>query len=332
MKPHRYVLAALFAATLVPGTNALAQAKAKGGDDYPNRPLRMIVPFAPGGASDTVARIIEPAMSDLFKQRVVVDNRGGAAGNIGVEFAVRANPDGYTFLLGNIGTMAINPNYYLKFAYRPLKDLIPVTQVVDVPGCLVVHPSLPPKSVKDLIAHMKANPGKLNYGAPAPSSANNLEMISFLRATGTDAVQIAYKGGAGPAMIGLLGNEVQMMFVTFSSAVNFAKQNRVRMLAVISPERNPALPDIPTMREQGLNMVVGSWQGLFVPKGTPQPEVKKMFQVGVAMMKDPQVVKRMGDSGITIVTSKSPADFVAFLTKETERFGKAIKDANIPTE
>jgi tripartite-type tricarboxylate transporter receptor subunit TctC len=179
---------------------------------------------------------------------------------------------------------------------------------------------------------MKANPGKLNYGAPAPSSANNLEMVMFLNATGTNAVQIAYKGGAGPAMIGLLGNEVQMMFVTFSSAVNFAKQNRVKMLGVISPERNPALPDVPTMREQGLDMVVGSWQGLFVPKGTPKPVVDRLYKVGVAMMKDPLVIKRMNEGGVSIVTSKSPADFVAFVTRETERFGKVIKDANIPTE
>jgi tripartite-type tricarboxylate transporter receptor subunit TctC len=299
---------------------------------YPNRPVRMIVPFAPGGASDTVGRIIQPAMSELLGEQVVVDNRGGAAGNIGVEVAVRATPDGYNFLLGNVGTMAINPVYYTKFPYRPLKDLIPITQVVDVPGCLVVHPSLPAKNVKELIAHMKANPGKLNYGAPAPSSANALEMTMFLNATGTNAVQIAYKGGAGPAMIGLLGNEVQMMFVTFSSAVNFAKQGRVKMLGVISSERNPALPDIPTMREQGLNMVVGSWQGLFVPKGTPQPVVNKLFKVGVQMMKDPLVIKRLGDSGISIVTSKSPADFVAFVKSETERFGKVIKDSKIETQ
>jgi tripartite-type tricarboxylate transporter receptor subunit TctC len=305
---------------------------AQGKDDYPSRPVRMIVPFAPGGASDTVARIIQPAMAELLKQQVVVDNRGGAAGNIGVEVAVRANPDGYNFLLGNIGTMAINPVFYTKFQYRPLKDLIPVTQIVDVPGCLVVHPSLPAKNVKDLIGHMKANPGKLNYGAPAPSSANALEMHMFLAATGTNAVQIAYKGGAGPAMIGLLGNEVQMMFVTFSSAIGFAKSNRVRMLAVISPERNPALPEVPTMREQGLNMTVGSWQGLFLPQQTPKPVVDKLYRVGVDMMKDPQVVKRMGENGITITTSKNPAEFTAFVKAETDRFGKAIKDGNIPTE
>ena len=329
MRPQRYLLTALLAANLLSGTEAFAQAKA---DAYPTRPVRMIVPFAPGGASDTVGRIIQPAMADLLKQQVVVDNRGGAAGNIGVEVAVRANPDGYNFLLGNVGTMAINPNYYVKFPYRPLKDLIPITQVVDVPGSFVVHPSLPANNVKELIAHMKANPGKLNYGAPAPSSANTLEMVMFLSATGTNAVQIAYKGGAGPAMIGLLGNEIQMMFVTFSSAINFAKQGRVRMLGVISAERNPALPEIPTMREQGLDMVVGSWQGIFVPKGTPQPVVNKLYKVGIEMMKDPGVVKRLGDSGITIVTSKSPAEFVVFVKGETDRFGKVIKDAKIPTE
>ena len=323
------LLAVIAMATMSSGPQAYAQA-AK--DEYPSRSVRMIVPFAPGGASDTVGRIIQPAMADLLKQQVVVDNRGGAAGNIGVEVAVRANPDGYTFLLGNVGTMAINPNYYTKFPYRPLKDLVPVTQVVDVPGCLVVHPSLPTKNVKEFVAHLKANPGKLNYGSPAPSSANRLEMEMFLAATGTKAVQINYKGGAGPAMIGLLGNEVQVMFVTFSSAVNFAKQNRVRMLGVISSERNPALPEIPTMREQGYDMVVGSWQGIFVPQGTPQPVVNKLYRVGVEMMKDAQVTKRLGEAGIAIVSSKSPADFVAFVKKETDRYGKVIKDANIETE
>lgn len=326
MRFHRYLLPFLLATGLLPAAQAAER------DDYPNRPVRMIVPFAPGGASDTVGRIIQPAMEDLLKQRVVVDNRGGAAGNIGVEIAVRASPDGYNFLLGNIGTMAINPNYYVKFPYRPLKDLIPVTQVVDVPGCVVTHPSVPAKNVKELIAHLKANPGKLNYGAPAPSSANNLETIQFLNATGTKAEQIAYKGGAGPAMIGLLGNEVQMMFVTFSSAVNFAKQGRIRMLGVVSAERNSAYPEIPTMREQGLDMVVGSWQGIFVPTGTPKPVVNKLFKVSHDMMKDPQVVKRLGESGIQIVTSKSPADFVKFVKEETNRFGKVIKDNKIPTE
>ena len=329
MKLQRCLLTTLIAVSLLPASQAFAQAKA---DNYPSRPLRLIVPFAPGGASDTVGRIIQPAMADLLKQQVVVDNRGGASGNIGVEITARATPDGYTFLLGNIGTMAINPVYYTKFPYRPLKDLIPITQVVDVPSALAVHPSMPTKNVKELVAYLKSHPGKVNYGAAAPSSASTLEMLAFLRATGTDAVMVPYKGGAGPAVIGALSNEVQMIMLTFSSIVTFAKQGRLRMVSVIQPERNPALPGVPTMREQGLNMTVGSWQGLFVPKGTPQPVVDRLYKVGIAMMKDPRVVKRLGDLGVSIVTSKSPADFTAFVKAETARFGKVIKDNNIQTE
>ena len=314
-------------AALICGTTWAAQSQ-----DYPNRSVRMIVPFAPGGASDFVGRIIQPQMSELLGEQVVVDNRGGAAGNIGVELAARATPDGYNILLGNVGTMAINANIFTKFPVKPLQDLLPVTQVVDVPGCLVAHPTLPVKTAKEFVAYLKANPGKLNYGSPAPSSANRLEMEMFLYATGTKAVQINYKGGAGPAMIGLLGNEVQVMFVTFSSAVTFAKQDRVRMLGVVTSERIAAMPNVPTMREQGFNMVVGSWQGIYVPKGTPRPVINKLFKIAQETMKHPDVVKRMNDGGVNIVLSKSPEDFAKFWQGENDRFAKVIKDVKIETE
>jgi len=299
---------------------------------YPTRPVRMIVPFAPGGASDFVGRIIQPRMTELLGEQVVVDNRAGAGGNIGVEVAARATPDGYTVLLGNVGTMAINPSVYVKFPVKPLRDLVAVTQVVDVPGSLVVHASIPVKSAKELASHLKANPGKLNYGSPAASSANRLEMEIFLGATGASAVHVPYKGGAGPAMIGLLGNEVQMMFVTFSSAITFVKQGRVRMLGVIAPERVAALPDVPTMREQGFDMVVGSWQGIFVPRGTPRRVTDRLFKVAHETMQHPDVVKRMNEGGVSIVVSKSPEEFTAFHKSENDRFAKVIKDANIETE
>ncbi|MDP1537766.1 MAG: tripartite tricarboxylate transporter substrate binding protein [Burkholderiales bacterium] len=312
--------------------SSVVSGAAFGADTYPNRPVRMIVPFAPGGASDLVGRIIQPALADLLKQQVVVENRAGAAGNIGVETAARATPDGYTFILGNVGTMAINPVYYTRFQFKPLTHLIPITQVVDVPGSLVLHPSLPAKSVQELIAYMKSNPNKLNYGSPAPSSANSLEARMFLNATGTTATEVPYKGGAGPATVGLLSNEVQFMFATFSSTVTFAKQGRLRMLGIIAPERSPSYPEMPTMREQGFDMVVGSWQGLFVPKGTPTPVVNTLFKVGQQAMKDATVNKRLGDSGVAVITSKSPADFAAFVKNETERFGKVIRDSKIQTE
>jgi tripartite-type tricarboxylate transporter receptor subunit TctC len=310
-------------------TTALAHA-AEG--DYPNRPVRMIVPFAPGGASDFVGRIIQPALAEQLRQQVVVDNRSGAAGNIGVEVAARATPDGYNFLLGNVGTMAINPNVYTKFPVRPLRDLAGVTQVVDVPGCFVIHPSLPVKNLKEMIAYLKANPGKLNYGSPAPSSANRLEMEMFQMATGTSAQHVNYKGGAGPAMIGLLGNEVQMMFVTFSSALTFAKQGRVRMLGIIAPQRVAAMPDVPTMREQGHDMVVGSWQGIYVPKGTPASVTNRLFKAAHEAMKKPDVAKRLNDGGVTVVTSSSPVEFRKFWEAEDARFAKVIKEARIETE
>ena len=309
-----------------------ASAGAGEAQSYPSRPVRMIVPFAPGGASDFVARIIQPRMTELLGEQVVVDNRAGAGGNIGVEVAARATPDGYNILLGNVGTMAINPSIFVKFPVKPLRDLVAVTQVVDVPGSLVVHSSIPVKSAKELVTHLKANPGKLNYGSPAASSANRLEMEMFLMATGSSAVHVPYKGGAGPAMIGLLGNEVQMMFVTFSSAVTFVKQGRVRMLGVIAPERVPVLPEVPTMREQGYDMVVGSWQGIFVPKGTPRAIVDRLFKIGHETMKHPEVVKRMNEGGVNIVLSKSPEDFAAFHRRENDRFAKVIKDAQIETE
>jgi tripartite-type tricarboxylate transporter receptor subunit TctC len=317
------------AAAAIAATNSAGYAADAG---YPTRPVRMVVPFAPGGASDFVGRIIQPAMAELLGQQVVVDNRAGAAGNIGVEVAARASPDGYNFLLGNVGTMAINPNVYTKFPVKPLRDLVGVTQVVDVPGSFVVHPAIPAKSVKEMVAYLKANPGKLNYGSPAPSSANRLEMEMFLMATGTRAEQINYKGGAGPAMIGLLGNEVQLMFVTFSSAHPFAKQGRVRMLGVIAPQRVPAAPDVPTMREQGFDMVVGSWQGIYVPVGTPAAVTSRLFKVGHEAMKNAEVVKRLTDGGVSIVTSASSAEFRKFWESENARFAKVIKDARIETE
>ncbi len=329
MKSQRYVLAVWLAAILFQATPAHAQGKAEA---FPTRPVRMVVPFAPGGASDFVARIIQPRMTELLGQQVVVENRDGAAGNIGVEVAARATPNGYTFLLGNVGTMAINANILVSFPVKPLRDLASITQLVDVPGCLVVHPSLPVKNVKDFVAYLIANPGKLNFGSPGPGSANRLEMEMFRIAAGAQMTHVPYKGGAGPAMIGLLGNEVQTMFVTITSAVNFAKQGRVRMLGVVAAERNPAMPEVPTMREQGFDMVVGSWQGLFAPKGTPRNVINRLFGVGQETMRHPEVARKLGDSGAVVVLSKSPEDFALFQKKEHDRFARAVKAANVETQ
>jgi tripartite-type tricarboxylate transporter receptor subunit TctC len=293
----------------------------------------MVVPFAPGGASDFVGRIMQPKLGEELGQQVVIDNRAGAAGNIGVEVAARANPDGYTLLLGNIGTMAINPSLYLKFPIKPVNDLVGITQVVDVPGSLVVNPSLPVNNVKELIEYAKAHQGQLNFGSPGTGSANQLEMEFFMRSTGIKMTHVPYKGGAGPAAIALLGNEVQLMFVTLSSSITFVKQGRLRALGIVAPKRIAAVPDVPTMAESGFpTMTVGSWQGVFAPRGVPRDVVNRLFKATVDVMNDANVRKRLADGGVQTVISKSPEAFAAFVKAENERWGKVIKDAGVVPE
>ena len=302
-------------------------------DDYPARSVRMIIPFAPGGASDLVARMISPKLIQELGQQVVVDNRGGASGNIGVEMAARATPDGYTLLLGNIGTMAINPALYPKFPVRPVRDFIGVTQVVDVPTALAVHPSVPVATVKEFIDYAKARPGKLNFGSAGAGSNGRLEMEFFMRAAGINLVHIPYKGGAGPASAALLGGEVHAAFVTLSSFLTHARAGKVKILGVAAPRRVAAAPDTQTMAEAGFSgMTTGSWQGVYVPAGTPRAIVNQLYAVVTRVMNDPEVMKRLNDSGVEVVISKSPQDFAGFMQHQTEHWAKLVKDVGVVAE
>jgi tripartite-type tricarboxylate transporter receptor subunit TctC len=324
----RTATCAIAVVALVCAGHALAQTDRA----YPSRALRLIIPNVPGGASDFVARIIQPHWAEQFGQSVVVDNRGGAAGNIAVETVARAAPDGYTLMTCS-NTQAINPSLYPKFPYKPLQHLQPVTQIADVPGSLVVHPSLPVRSVKELVAYARANPGKLNFGSPSASSANRLAMEIFMRETGTKLNHVPYKGGSGQMLVALMANDVNVAFATFSSTVNFAKADRLRMLAVIAPERLTAMPDVPTMPELGFkDMKTGSWFGILVPKGTPAPIVKRIFDVATKAMQHPDVLKRFDAAGTRAVVSRSPDDFRAFVKAETESYAAVIKAAGIDTE
>ena len=309
----------IFLAALVP-TVAFGQ--------YPNKPIRMIVPFAPGGASDFVGRIIQPRMGELLGQQIVVENRPGASGNIGLDAAAKSSPDGYTIFLGNVGTVALNPAVFPKLGVTPTKDFIAITQVVDVPGVFVIHPDLKANSVKDVVAIAKAYPGKLNYASPGSGSQNRLEMEVFRRvAGGLEMVHVPYKGGAGPAVAGLAGGETHMMFVTASSAMTFVKNGRIKLLAVTSSKRLAAFPDTPTMAESGFpELTSGSWQGVFVPTGTPKEVVDKLYSVLMETMKTPEVVQRLSNGGVDVVTS-APGEFAKFVQSETERWGKAVKEA-----
>ena len=295
---------------------------------YPTKPIRMIIPFAPGGASDFVGRIIQLRFGELLGQQIVIENRAGAAGNIGMEAAARSAPDGYTVYLGNIGTVAINPAVFTKLAVNPLKDFIAVTQLVDVPSVLVVHPGLPPKNAKELVSYVKANPGKLNYGTPGSGSQNRLEMELLRKVEGLDMVHVPYKGGAGPAVAGLAGGETEVMFTTAPSAMGLIQGGRLRILAVTSPKRLAQLPAAPTMVESGYaDFVSSSWQGVFVPAGTPREIVERLYAALLQAMKTPEVGERLAKGGVEVATSASPGAFAEFVAAETQRWGRVAKES-----
>lgn len=294
---------------------------------YPERPVRLVVPFAPGGASDFVARIMQDKLGAELGQQIVIDNRTGASGYLGVEVAAESTPDGYTALLGNIGTMAINASVFPKFKVKPIDAFIGVTQVVDVPGMVVVHTSLPVKSIKELIAYVKARPGKLNFSASGAGSNSRLAFELFQQQAGLKVVMVPYKGGASGASLAVATGEVPLTMLTSSSLLPYIKQGRMRLLAVVAPQRLSAMPDVPTMKEEGFpDLVVGSWQGVYVPKGTPRAVVDRLFGAVVATMKDEGVIKRLATASAASIVSKSPADFRKFWLGEHNRWSKVVKD------
>jgi tripartite-type tricarboxylate transporter receptor subunit TctC len=296
--------------------------------DYPNRPVMMVVPFAPGGASDFVARIIQPGLSQLLGQQIVVDNRPGAAGIIGTEVAARATPDGYTTFLGNIGTISINPGIYSNMRIKPDKDLAPVSVAAETPSILIARPNFPANNVKEMIDYVKANPGKVTFASPGSSTLNRLEMEVFRKEAGMDMVHVPYKGGAGPAVTDILGGHVDVMFTTMSSALAFAQEKKLKAFAVTTKERMPELPDVPSLYELGWkNMVTTSWQGVLAPAGTPRPIIDKLHGAVAKVLADPDVVAKMRKGGAVAVSSKTPEEFKTYIDAETAKWTKVIEES-----
>jgi len=295
---------------------------------YPGKPIRMIVPFAPGGASDVVARVIASKLADVLGQQLVIENRSGASGNIGMEIAAGAAPDGYTIFLGNIGTIAINPAIYRSLTVNPAKDFIAVTQVADVPSVLIANTGFPPNSVAELIAYAKANPGVINFASTGSGALSRLEMEQLRSVANIDVVHIPYKGGAGPAVSGMLGGETHVMFVTLASVMTLVQSGKIKALAIATAKRIDLLAQTPTMAEAGFpQMVSGAWQGVFVPAGTPRSIVNKLHAALLTALASPDTKQRLLDAGVSIATSRSPDDFTLFVGIETARWGAIARES-----
>lgn len=298
---------------------------------WPNRPVRVISPFAPGGGADITTRAIASKLAPALGQQILVDNRGGAGGMLGVEIAAKSPPDGYTLVLGTIGPIAINPSLISKMPYHPIKDLAPISQAAVAVNVLVVHPSLPAKSVKELIAIAKARSTDLNYGSSGSGAADHLAGELFNSMVKVKMVHIPYKGGA-PAMLDLISGNVQLVFSTYSTAAAAIDARRVRPLAVTGLARFENMPDLPTMAEAGLRgFEVSNWYGMFAPAGTPREIISRLNSEIVKALAAPDVKKRLLDSGI-IATSSSAEDFAAYIQAETAKWAKVIKEANIKGE
>ena len=294
---------------------------------YPTKPIRFIVPWPPGGGADIMSRLVNQPLGDALGQQVVIDNRGGAAGNIGAELAAKSPPDGYTIVFAYSGTHSINPHIYRKMPFRE-SDLAPIIQLASVPQVVVVHPSLPAKNVRDLIAIVKARPGQLSYASSGNGAINHLAGELFKIRTGTDVVHVPYKGG-GPAAVALLGGEVGMIFGEPATMIGYLKAGKLRALAVTSGKRALSLPELPTMAEAGVaDYDVTSWNGILTPAGTPREIVSRLNGelnkiISASTMRD-----RMLGLGYEPVGG-TPERFGELIQSELAKWAPVVKAANV---
>ncbi|HVL08850.1 MAG TPA: tripartite tricarboxylate transporter substrate binding protein [Burkholderiaceae bacterium] len=293
-------------------------------DKYPSKPVTIIVPFSAGGTTDILARIVGVKLGETLGETVIIDNRPGAGGNIGAAMVAKAKPDGYTLLMGTVGTHAINQTLYPKLNFDPIKDFAPLTRVANLPNLLVVHPSVPAKNVQELIAYAKANPGKLNFGSSGNGSSIHLSGELFKNMTGIDMQHVPYKGSA-PAVTDLLGGQISMMFDNMPSAIQHVKSGKLRPLAVTTAKRSPALPNVPTIAESGVKgYEATSWFGLLAPAGTPPAIINRLNADLVKILAMPDVKKQMAEQGAEAY-SETPAAFAGFIKTETAKWAKVVK-------
>jgi tripartite-type tricarboxylate transporter receptor subunit TctC len=310
------------------GIAALALAAPSGAQApaYPTKPIRLVVPFPPGGATDILAREVSKHLTETWGQSVVVDNRPGAGGNIGTELVAKAAPDGYTLEMGTVGTHAINASLYAKMPFDHVKDFAPVILVAGVPNVLVVNPSVRVNSVQELIAYAKANPGKLNFASSGPGTSIHLSGELFKVMAGVQMTHVPYKGSA-PALQDLLGGQVQLMFDNLPPSLPQIKAGKLRALAVTSATRAPALPDVPTIAESGLpGFEASSWFGILAPAGTPPAIIAKMNMEVAKWLASPEGKEKLVAIGAN-GAGGSPEDFARHIQAETAKWAKVVKES-----
>ncbi|HEX3139462.1 MAG TPA: tripartite tricarboxylate transporter substrate binding protein [Rhizobacter sp.] len=304
---------------------------AAGAQTWPEKQVTLVVPFPPGGSTDQVARAAAPKLTEKFKQSFIVDNKAGATGTIGATFVKRAAPDGYTFLVTSLGPLVIVPHLVKSLQYDALKDFDLITVAVQSPNVLVVPTSSPHKSVADVIAYEKANPGKMSFGSAGNGSSDHLTAELFWQQTGTKGIHVPYKGGA-PVHTDLMGGQVDASFQNINSVAQYIKGGKMRALAVTSPKRSPVLPDVPTLAEAGVkNVEVASWQAIVAPKGLPTAVRDKAHDAFVEALNDPKVKEQFTSIGFEMVLN-SPAQFATFQQQEYARWKKVIETGNITIE
>jgi tripartite-type tricarboxylate transporter receptor subunit TctC len=292
-------------------------------DAYPVRPIRLVVPFAPGGETDIFARAISARLGEVLGQNVVVDNRAGATGIVGSEFVAKSPPDGYTLIFGTAATHALNVSVFKSLPYHPLKDFEPVAFVGSVPIVLFANPSMPAQ-LKDFVALLKANPGKYSYGA-AGSSTSHLGMVIFMSAAGVQAVHVPYKG-SGPALQDVAAGQVQFMAASIGVGASLMQAGKVRALGVMADRRLTAAPDLPTFIESGMpDMVIGTWNVVMAPKGTPRQVVDRLNAALNQVLREPAIRARLDGYGITPVDDSTPASTAARIESEISRWGTAFR-------
>jgi len=306
-------LAALTCAT------ALAQS-------WTTKPVRVIVPYPPGGTSDILARALAPGLEAAFGQPFVVENKAGATGNLGADFVAKSAPDGHTLLLADIGSLAISPSVFATLPFDPVKDFTPVAMVAYSPHILAVHPSVPASSVKELVAYAKANPGKLNFAVSGIGGANHLAGIDFAQRTGIKWTYIPYKGGS-QAIADLMGGQAQVMFNGMLATYPAVKEGRLKAIAISSARRFSAAPDLPTVAESGVpGFETGSWQGIVAPARTPADVVNKLHDAVMKILATPEMKERLDRAGAE-VRPMTPAQFGAFIASEKARWAKVVRES-----